>query len=46
MLLVHQGMIDAAHEQAQVCARLDPGNGDYRSLLERIDRARLTERAN
>jgi tetratricopeptide (TPR) repeat protein len=46
MLLVQQGMVDAAHEQAQLCARLDPDNGDYRNLLERIDHARLMERVD
>ena len=41
-LLKEQGRINEAHEQATLCARLDPQNGQYRTLLRQINRARLT----
>jgi tetratricopeptide (TPR) repeat protein len=40
-LLERQGRIGEAHEQAKLCARLDPQNGQYRRLLQEINRARL-----
>ena len=41
LLLIRQGMVEAAREQAQVCAQLHPDNGDYRTLLEQIEHIRL-----
>jgi len=41
LLLMRQGMVEAAREQAQICAQLRPENGDYRTLLEQIEHARL-----
>ncbi len=41
-LLKQQGRIREAHEQAKLCARLDPQNGQYRTLLRQINHARLT----
>lgn len=42
VLLKDQGRIDEAHEQAKLCARMDPNNGKYRTLLKEINHTRLT----
>jgi tetratricopeptide (TPR) repeat protein len=41
LLLLQQGMADEAREQAQICAQLEPSNGDYRALVARVEQARL-----
>lgn len=42
LLLKDQGRIGEAHEQARLCARMDPTNDKYRTLLKEINRARIT----
>lgn len=42
ILLQRQGRIEEAHEHAQTCALLDPANGEYRKLLQTLNRARST----
>lgn len=42
LLLKSQGRLDEAHEQARVCAMLNPSRREYRQLLEQINLARLT----
>jgi len=42
VLLQQQGQPQKAHEQALICVRMEPGNQQYRTLLEQINRTRLT----
>jgi len=42
LLLEREGRISEAHEQAKLCARMDPHNGKYRSLLRELNHTRLT----
>jgi len=46
LLLEDQGRSSEAHEQAKLCARLEPANGTYRSLLRAINHTRLTTPTN
>ena len=46
VLLEDQGRISEAHEQAKLCARMDPTNGRYRTLLKGINHTRLTTPTN
>ena len=42
--LKEAGRMDEAHEQAKLCARMDPDNREYRKLLAEINHTRLTEK--
>jgi tetratricopeptide (TPR) repeat protein len=41
LLLEEQGRIGEAHEQAMLCARMEPDNAEYRELLEGINHTRI-----
>lgn len=42
LALRQQGMLGKAHEQARLCARMEPNKREYRRLLEEINHSRLT----
>ncbi|MFH1922649.1 MAG: hypothetical protein ABIP48_22525 [Planctomycetota bacterium] len=42
LLLKHEDKFSEAHEQAKLCAVMEPGNKEYRTLLKEIIRTRLT----
>ncbi len=42
LALKQEGMLGKAHEQARLCARMEPDNRKYRTLLEEINHTRLT----
>jgi len=46
LLLKDQGRINEAHEHARLCARMDPNNAEYRTLLKEINRTLLRPRTN
>lgn len=46
VLLHGEGRDDEALEQARGCAQRSPGNVEYRTLLQRIHRARLTTKSS
>ena len=46
LALRNQGMLEEAHEQAALCARMDPHKRLYRTLLEEINHTRLRQRTD